>query len=198
MKTLHKAKCLIAPVLLIAAMPAYAQVFRCKLQDGSVAYQDTPCAAGEQKKVASPASGSAPSADAPPPIDYKQKLNELDRRRNIREAIAAGTPMVSMTRAELDSAMGRPDGVNTGQYGDSSQDQLIYRRGSRTFYVYVKDGVVTSIQNRQGTQTAQRKACPTELDIKRIELDMSKLQNRDNQQLQTELRKQLAEAKACQ
>lgn len=186
----------LAPLLLAVALPAHAQVFRCKQPDGRIAYQDTPCATGEQKKVASPASGSAPSGDAPPPIDYKQQLNELDRRSKIREAIANGTPMVSMTRAELDSAMGRPDSVNTGQYGTSSQDQLVYRRGSRTLYVYVKDGVVTSIQNNQNVQAA-RKPCPTESEIKRIELDMSTLQNRDNQQLQTELRKQLAEAKAC-
>jgi hypothetical protein len=198
MKTLYKAKWWIVPAVLAAATPAFAQVYRCKQPDGRIAYQDTPCATGEQKKVASPASGSDPvqSAEAPPPADFKQKLNELDRRRNVREAIAAGTPMASMTRAELDAAMGRPDGVSSNQYGSSFQEQLVFNRGARSYSVLVKDGVVTSVQNYE-KQQAPRKACPTEYDIKRIELDMSTLQNRENQPLQAQLRRQLADAKAC-
>jgi hypothetical protein len=198
MKTLYKAKWWIVPAVLAAATPAFAQVYRCKQPDGRIAYQDTPCATGEQKKVASPASGSDPvqSAEAPPPADFKQKLNELDRRRNVREAIAAGTPMASMTRAELDAAMGRPDGVSSNQYGSSFQEQLVFNRGARSYSVLVKDGVVTSVQNYENQQ-APRKACPTEYDIKRIELDMSTLQNRENQPLQAQLRRQLADAKAC-
>lgn len=198
MKTLYKAKWWIVPAVLATATPAFAQVYRCKQPDGRIAYQDTPCATGEQKKVASPASGSDPvqSAEAPPPADFKQKLNELDRRRNVREAIAAGTPMASMTRAELDAAMGRPDSVSSNQYGSSFQEQLVFNRGGRSYSVLVKDGVVTSVQNYENQQPP-RKACPTEYDIKRIELDMSTLQNRENQPLQAQLRRQLADAKAC-
>lgn len=107
--------------------------------------------------------------------------------------------MVSMTRAELDDAMGNPDKVNSGQYGASAQDQLVYYRRGRTLYVYTRDGVVTSIQNTEGAPAARpRGTCGSPEDIRRIELRMSAYMNRDNQALQTELQKQLREAKTCQ
>jgi hypothetical protein len=46
-------------------------------------------------------------------------------------------------------------------------------------------------------QGAARKPCPSEHDIRKIEVDISSIRNRDNDRLQTELRKQLRDAKAC-
>ena len=46
-------------------------------------------------------------------------------------------------------------------------------------------------------QGAARKPCPSEHDIRKIEVDISSIRHRDNDRLQTELRKQLRDAKAC-
>ncbi|MFS2002325.1 DUF4124 domain-containing protein [Duganella sp. CT11-25] len=54
-----------------------------------------------------------------------------------------------------------------------------------------------TVREEQGAPRP-KKACPSEHDIRKIETDISSIRNRDNQWLQTELRKQLREAKACQ
>jgi hypothetical protein len=43
-----------------------------------------------------------------------------------------------------------------------------------------------------------KKVCPTEQDIRKLEVDISSIMNRDKERLQIELRRQLREAKACQ
>jgi hypothetical protein len=52
-----------------------------------------------------------------------------------------------------------------------------------------------TVREEQGA--AAKKVCPTEHDIRKLEIDISSIQNRDKDRLQAELRKQLREAKAC-
>lgn len=52
-----------------------------------------------------------------------------------------------------------------------------------------------TVREEQGA--AARKSCPTEHDIRKLEIDISSIQNRDKDRLQAELRWQLREAKAC-
>lgn len=189
---------LAASLFVFAVAPAQAAVYRCQQPDGHFVYQDTPCATGTQKTIDTSVSRAPSPAVSSPVPDYKPQLAELERRGLVRDAIASGMPMVSMTRAELDQAMGNPDKINTSQYGSSLQDQLIYYRHGRTLYVYTRDGVVTSIQDTQGTISSQRrKPCPSD-SVWNIEIEINKTMNRDNRELQTELHKQLLEAKACQ
>lgn len=196
----YYARWLAASAFVIAAAPALADVYRCQQASGGVAYQDTPCATGTQKKIDSPASGAPKVAASSAPPDYKLQRADLEQRSLIKDAISSGVPMVSMTRAELNEAMGRPDKVNSGQYGSTFQDQLIYSRRGRTLYVYTKDGVVTSIQNTEGgaPATQRGKQCPSANDIRRIEMDMSNYHKRDDRELQKELQKRLADARECQ
>jgi len=104
-----------------------------------------------------------------------------------------------MTREQLYQAIGTPNKINAGQYGARSKDQLIYYRNNRTLYVYIDDGIVTSLQDTDGASGAasQKKPCPSAAAIRDIEIDINKLQNRDNQALQVELHKQLKEAREC-
>ena len=121
-------------VLLLAAasLPAAAQ-YRCRAADGSVSFQQSPCPQGtSQQKLELRADAPASPGVAP---DYKGQLSELERQRKIREAITAGRPMVSMTRAELDSAMGVPQRSSSGQVGPDQTEQLLYQRGGRSIYV---------------------------------------------------------------
>ena len=80
-----------AALLILAAAPATAEVFRCKMQDGRMAYQDVACPeTGEQKVV-------APSRIAPPPPrrmtqqDYyeQQQLNQAEQARYRQQMLAA-------------------------------------------------------------------------------------------------------------
>lgn len=199
MNVSYLVKWLAASAFLLSAVPALADVYRCQQDNGRTSYQDTPCATGTQKKVDNPASAAPASTPSSPAPDFKPQLAELERKRLIREAISTGVPMVSMTRAELNEAMGSPDKLNSNQNGATSQDQLIYYRQGRTSYVHIKNGVVTSIQYTQGAPSTQpRKSCPSEYEIRRIEIDISKFYNRDNRALQAELRKRLSDAKGCQ
>jgi hypothetical protein len=53
-------------LLACSPIPAHAQVYRCTARNGSVAYQDRPCAPGEQQKVIE-VPGHAPAGYVPPP-----------------------------------------------------------------------------------------------------------------------------------
>ncbi|WIT12245.1 hypothetical protein PFX98_01180 [Paucibacter sediminis] len=109
--------------------------------------------------------------------------------------------MVSMTRAELEGALGLPDRVNAAQYGAQQQDQLIYYRNGRTLYVYTKNGIVTAIQDTEGGGPAYQpaaKRCASSREIRDIEIRMSEIANRGNDRLQAELQKQLHTGKTCQ
>ena len=174
-----------------------AAQFKCQDQTGRVTFQQTACpASGTEEKIRLYENKPDPIRN----IQAQVRINELARQKTIREAIATGTPMVGMTRRELDQAMGDPDKINAAQYGSSLQDQIIYYRNGRTLYVYTKDSVVTSIQNNEGMPNqivAQRKQCPTKSDINDIEIEINKIANRENQTLQTELYKRLLDAKAC-
>lgn len=197
--SMHSKRTLVATLTACAAGAAFGQ-YKCRQADGAVTFQQAPCAAGQVQqrldlRVAAPASSAAPLAD------HRAQIADLDRKRLIREAIAGGRPMVSMTRTELDQAMGSPDRVNVAQYGASLQDQLIYHRNGRTLYVYTKDGVVTSIQDTEGMPAVRQpepsKPCASPREIRDIEIEISKIANRDNERLQTELHKRLLDAKAC-
>jgi hypothetical protein len=59
---------------------------------------------------------------------------------------AGGYPIVGMSVADLDRALGALHGVNTSDYCRSIEEQRTYRRGARIWYVYTHAGVVTAIQ----------------------------------------------------
>ncbi len=63
----------VAAVLLLAAIPAHAQVFKCVV-DGKTVYQQAPCA-GESKAVNLPNAAPPSAAD----IEAAKKRNELDK-----------------------------------------------------------------------------------------------------------------------
>lgn len=181
-----------APMLCaaLAAGPA-AAVQKCTLPDGRVVYQDAACTAGATAQAVRTAPNVMKSGDG-------------DRPAHVTSAIATGRPTIGMTLRELERAMGRPDKINTGQYGARSHDQLIYYTDDRTIYVYVTNGVVTSIQNTDGGRRPhmpmaahQQRPCPGYHEIREIEVEISKLENRERPQVLAELQRRLSEAKAC-
>lgn len=183
--------------LLALSLPAAAQ-YRCRAPDGSISFQQSPCPEGHgQQKL--DVRVDQPATAATPP-DYSSQLSELERQRKIREAITSGRPMVSMTRAELDAAMGLAVRSSSGQVGADSTDQLLYQRAGRNIYVSLRNGIVVAFDDVE--PPAQRasqagRPCPSAREIRDIEIDIGKLANRDNKPLQLELNKRLLEARAC-
>lgn len=180
----------VAALSALAACGAMA-VTKCVGTGGAVHYTDGACPAGSTGKAVAIVANTTGQAE--------------DRPVHIRAAVAARRPVVGMTVDELERAMGRPDKVNAAQYGAEIKDQLIYYTDNRTIYVYVTNGLVTAIQNTDGgrprhavsTYATPGRACPSPRDIRNIEFELSKLENRDRPQVLAELHRQLADARAC-
>ncbi|MDM4768057.1 DUF4124 domain-containing protein [Pelomonas sp. SE-A7] len=184
--------------LAAASLPALAQ-YQCRLADGSLSYQQQACPSGAaQQKLE--LRDQRPGAPASAP-DYAGQLRELEQRRLIREAISAGRPLVGMTRAELDAALGSPLRSSQGQIGADQTEQLSYQRPGRSLHVSLRNGLVVAFDDvdrgprSNGQQLA--KACASPREIRDIEIEINKLANRDNKPLQLELNKRLLDAKAC-
>jgi hypothetical protein len=117
----------VAFVLAVAAGPTAAQ-YKCTSPAGAVTYQQTPCVglARAEPLTLLPAEPDAPE--------------------RIRMAIAEQRVVVGMTRAEVDrSARRPPDAVNTSVRAGTVDHQLVYRRAAGPLYVYLTDGIVTSL-----------------------------------------------------
>lgn len=187
-------------MILIAAlainMPAMAQ-FKCDV-GGKATYQDMPCADKGGAIKLMPGSGHADtSGDA---VAKGRKLvADTDWRGKVNGAIARGTPLVGMTRAELDQAMGAPTKVNASNYSGVLKDQIIYRQPEQTWYVYADQGVVVSIQNVPEVNTVSvaipKAPCLSAHAIRAMETSASSITLGDAER--AERWKQIGEAKKC-
>lgn len=187
-----------AALLTIAAAPTWA-VNKCTGPDGAVVFQDAPCAGkGEAIKV-SPAMGSGTAQGSPDgAARARAELAAVNRRAETRAAIERGEPLVGMTEAELQQAMGDPNRANLANYNGTQHNQLIYERGARTWYVYTDGGVVRSIQNTASI-AGQRRAsvrCLSPMEIRSMETSASSITLSEEERVQR--RKEIAAARACQ
>lgn len=142
-------------------------VNKCTGADGRQVYQDAPCAGQGTKMDIRPSTGTPdPSQQA----DAQAKRAKLKLDNEMAEAIRAKRPMVGMTSAQLQEAMGQPTKVNANNYGGTQADQVIYERSNETWLVYTRNGVVESVQHRPGAPTGSAPArasgpCPSQHDI---------------------------------
>lgn len=160
---------LMAGAFLAAAAPA-AAVQKCTGPDGKVTFQDAPCANGSGEKLhIRPASGQGGGNAAT--ADAEARLRKLKRDNEMAEAIRTHKPLVGMSEAQLQEAMGPPTKVNANNYKGVQSTQVIYERPTESWYVYTTDGFVDSIQHRPGAPLANARPaanarCPTEFEIK--------------------------------
>jgi len=150
-----------AAVLLLISSSVSAQVYKCAV-DGKTIYTDAPCSGRSQQ---------VKTIDVPAPGPMDEAIAKLDlaaqkQRLQMRNAIRAGVPMVSMTQSELTEALGWPNRINTGDYSSGTHDQLIFNRGDRTWYVYVTNGVVSSVQSRE---RIDRRRCRFDQGVMKIQ-----------------------------
>jgi hypothetical protein len=185
---------------LFLATPSSAAIYRCTQPDGRSSYQETPCDKGTQKNVVNrDTRGEDPATRHPlPPI------GSMERRALLSEAIASGQPLVGMTRAELELALGKPARVKIRYNGSIVREQLSYGGDG---VVELEHDTVVAINSGPKTKgepvpaperrAAPQKACLDQYALRRLRIDIDNTYNRDNKQLQDKLRKQLDEAVAC-
>ena len=186
-------------IALLAALcaPAWA-INKCTGADGKVAFQDAPCIGkGEQLQVR-PASGvEALQQAALQPSDWKRKNAQIDARLAMQAAIERREPMIGMTPAQLELAMGLPNRINTGEYKSGSKQQRIYERGQTTWYVYTDEALVTAVQTSM-TPGAHRQSagpCPDAVEIRSAETSASSITLSDAERV--ERLRQIGEMRRC-
>jgi hypothetical protein len=181
-----------AMVAVSMTMPAQAQ-YTCTGADGRKSFQDVPCPTSQKSEKLTIYQGNSvgPASDRP---------------EHIRQALAQRVPAVGMTVNELVRVFGQPEKINSSVYGNRSRDQLIYRKGADTWYVYTDDDIVSAIQHRPDTvyqgrapshYSAPQKQCPSAGYIRDLEVEASKLQYREKPAARAELLRRIEEAKAC-
>lgn len=195
MKHLFLAVC----CLFLAIPPASAAIYRCTQPDGRNIYQEVPCDKGTQKALVN----RDTRGDDPVSSDELPKAGSQERRGMVSEAIASGQPLLGMTRAELDLAVGKPSRTKTRLDGSVVREQLFYGGDG---FVELEKGTVVAIDS--GTTARKepvaekrpvpKKACLDEYALRRLRIDIDNTYNRDNKELQKKLRKQLDDAMACQ
>lgn len=157
----------LALALATLAGAASAQVYKCPGPGGQTVFQQSPCAGGKElnvkpvQEVGGTYLGGQTAAGTA----------DVDRRLAILGAAERGEPAVGMTVDQLERAMGWPQKVNVANYGGGPEEQRIYRRDGRTYYVYTRDGVVSGIQNQETSRP--KPACPSARELRDAETDAS-------------------------
>lgn len=136
----------IATAALLAALAGQAwAVNKCTMPDGKVVYQETPCE-GEGKKldilVAPPAE---PSSRIQKDVWHESKM-----RLKKQDAIANKRIFVGMTADDVRASWGAPTKINATINTGGKSEQWVYDKGlAPSQYVYLTNGVVTSMQSPQ-------------------------------------------------
>ena len=141
-----RSKVVLVALLLGGVAPAWA-VNKCPGPGGKVVYQDAPCEGGEKVNI----SGAGVADPNSQGANYWKKESERQARsERVTSAIAQQKIFVGMTAEEARRSWGNPTKINTsvGSYG--KHEQWVYRRGGAPAqYVYVENGMVSSMQSSE-------------------------------------------------
>ena len=144
-----KATALLALLSTLAAAPAQA-VNKCTGADGQVVYQDAPCLVASAASSVNLAGAGVAQPQSAGASYWRREITRLERASRIESAVANRSIIIGMSANEAVRSWGQPAKVNTsvGAYG--RREQWVYRRGGQAAqYVYVDDGVVTSVQTSE-------------------------------------------------
>lgn len=133
-----------AATLAALCAPAWA-VNKCTGPDGKVTYQEAACEGGKKINL-SGAGQSDPSSNGS--NYWKREIARQARDEKVESAISQGQVFIGMTADDARQSWGKPTKINSsvGSYG--KHEQWVYDRGnSRSQYVYIQNGVVTSTQS---------------------------------------------------
>lgn len=139
----------LAALAMATAQPV-AAANKCTLPDGKVVYQDAACASATATSRVNLSGAGQADPGSPASSYYRREGARLEREQRIEAAIRVGEVFVGMPASAAVQAWGQPTRVNTTHSRRGSSEQWVYRRGrSGTQYIYVEDGVVTSVQTSQ-------------------------------------------------
>jgi len=192
MRYLH----IFAALAVALAGPVWA-INKCTGPDGRPVFQDAPCTAGKGEALnVRPASGHGATTTA---ADAQYATEKIKRDNEISEAIRLNRPLVGMTMAQLNQAMGAPTKINASNVDGVAHDQLIYERPNETWYVYPRNGIVGTVQHRPGaplgTSAREARACPSAHEIRNLETSASSITLSEAQR--AGLMRQIRDAKNC-
>ncbi len=129
----------------VASSPVWA-VNKCPAPGGKYVYQDLPC--DDAQKVDLSGSGQA-NADATGNQYWQREIARQKRADRVLDAVNSRKIFIGMTADEAIQSWGRPTRVNADISARGRQEQWVYRRGGGADqYVYVENGIVTTIQDR--------------------------------------------------
>lgn len=191
-------KGLLAIGISIAAMSPVWAVNKCTGADGKVVFQDAPCAGKGETIIVRPASGNANASSEQSAARTRAEVAAIEWRSKTNGAIARGEPLVGMTRAELDQAMGAPTRVNANNYEGVLKDQIIYERPRATWLVYTESGKVSSIQHRPSINSASNAPpvnCLSNFEIRNMQVSANSSSLSEGERV--ERQKQITEAMRC-
>lgn len=141
--------------LAILVTPAWA-VNKCPAPGGKFVYQDAPCEGAEKVNLSG---AGAAKPDSQGSQYWRQEVNRqaiekeedearLARSQAVNSAILNKRVIVGMTADEARRSWGAPTRINTSVGGYGRHEQWVYDRGNhRSQYIYMENGVVTSMQS---------------------------------------------------
>lgn len=139
-----KTTCITACVLAALCAPAWA-VNKCTGANGKAVYQDMPCDGGEKVNLSGAGAANQESSGA---VYWKREAARQTTQMRAQDAIANGKVFIGMTADEVIASWGDPTAVNRTVTAASNSEQWVYRRGSfEAQYVYLRNGIVTSLQS---------------------------------------------------
>lgn len=124
-----------------------ANPYRCTV-GGKTVYQETRCEGGSAVNISR--AGKA-DPDSPAATQVQREIAAMKRKESVALAIHEGKVFIGMTVSEVVSSWGPPSKINASISGLGRNEQWIYRRANigEDQYVYVDNGVVTSVQSPQ-------------------------------------------------
>ncbi len=182
----------VAAALLAASAQTSAQVYKCPDASGRTVLQQAPCTGGQQLEVR-PATGFDNPDNA---RQARDRVGRAGSAQDILVAISEGRPAIGMNENELRMALGTPMRINRANYEGQTSDQWVYHSRGQSWYVYMRDGLVSSFQNSERSGSRQQRNCPNSMEIRNMETSASS--TTISQQERRALQRQVAEAKACQ
>lgn len=152
-------KCNLFLMLVTLAVTAPAMAAnKCTGSDGRVTYQEAACPGHQQERPSPPGAQqrTPPSKDVMTPEEIMavvEAQRERDKSTPARPAPVVTTEepekvvSVGMASDAVLNAWGRPNAVNKTQMAHGTTEQWVYYRGRyKRQYVYLLNGVVTSLQ----------------------------------------------------
>ena len=134
-----------AALLALTTAPTWA-VNKCTLTDGKVVFQDAPCdGKGEKLRILGAGQADPNSSGS---AYWRREADRIERKERTEAAIAQRKVVIGMSAEEVRRSWGAPSKINSTINGQGTSQQWLYDRGQfKAQYVYLDNGVVSTIQS---------------------------------------------------